>query len=184
MGFTPSKSDPCFWMRENKAQKCYEYVAIYFDYLCIAAQDPDHIIQTFKKDFKLKVYTKNRDYSLVYQPKKYIKRLAESCHSMLKQNPPKNVRTPLDKNDHPELDDTELLKGESIQHYLNMIGQLKYLVTLGSFDIHAQVTTMSRFRSAPKRTSRKVARGIWICPEDQALFNQVQNGGTRLYRSS
>ena len=31
----------------------------------------------------------------------------------------------------PELDDTELLTGESIQHYLTMIGQLQWLVTLG-----------------------------------------------------
>ena len=58
------------------------------------------------------------------------------------------MRTPLDKNDHPELDDTEFLTGESIQHYLTMIGQLQWLVTLGRFDIHAQVTTMFRFRSA------------------------------------
>ena len=28
------------------------------------------------------------------------------------------MRTPLEKNDHPELDDTELLDEESIQHYL------------------------------------------------------------------
>ena len=61
------------------------------------------------------------------------------------------MRTPLDKNDHPELDDTELLTGESIQHYLTMVGQLQWLVTLGRFDIHAQVTTMSRFRSAPRK---------------------------------
>ena len=70
---------------------------------------------------------------------------------MVKQDPPKNMRTPLDKNDHPELDDTELLIGESIQHYITMVGQLQWLVTLGRFDIHAQVTTMSRFRSAPKK---------------------------------
>ena len=61
------------------------------------------------------------------------------------------MRTPLDKNDQPELDDTELLTGESNQHYLTMIGQLQWLVTLGRFDIHAQVTTMSRFRSAPRK---------------------------------
>ena len=70
---------------------------------------------------------------------------------MFKQDPPKNMRTPLDKNDHPEFDDTELFIGESIQHYLTMIGQLQWLVTLGEFDIHAQVTTMSRFRSAPRK---------------------------------
>ena len=32
-----------------------------------------------------------------------------------------------------------------------MIGQLQWLVTLGRFDIHAQVTTMPRFRSAPRK---------------------------------
>ena len=144
MGFTPSKADPCVWMRENKALKCYEYLAIYVDDLCIAAQDKVQIIQTLQKDFKLKVkgygplshtlgadYTREEDNTIVCLPKKYIERLADSYHSMFKQNPPKNMRTPLDKNDHPELDDSELMKGESIQHYLTMIGQLQWLVTLG-----------------------------------------------------
>ena len=119
--------------------------------------------KTLKEDYKLKVigdgplshhlgadYTRDKDNTLVCQPKKYIDRLVDSYHSMFKQDPPKNMRTPLDKNDHPELDDTELVTGESIQHYLTMVGQLQWLVTLGRFDIQAQVITMSRFRSAPR----------------------------------
>ena len=51
---------------------------------------------------------------------------------MFKQDPPKNMRPPLEKNHLPELDDTELLNDESIQHYLAMIGQLQWLVTLGN----------------------------------------------------
>ena len=35
--------------------------------------------------------------------------------------------------------------------YLTMVGQLQLLVTLGRFDLHAQVTTMSRFRAAPRQ---------------------------------
>ena len=35
--------------------------------------------------------------------------------------------------------------------YLTMVGQLQWLVTLGTFDIHAQVATMSRFRAAPRQ---------------------------------
>ena len=35
--------------------------------------------------------------------------------------------------------------------YLAMVGQLQWLVTLGRFDIHAQVATMSRFRAAPRQ---------------------------------
>ena len=74
-------------MRENKALKCYEYLAIYVDDLCIAAQNPGQIIQTLKRDYKLKVkgdgplshhlgadYTRDKDNTLVCQPKKYIER--------------------------------------------------------------------------------------------------------------
>ena len=35
--------------------------------------------------------------------------------------------------------------------YLTMVGQLQWLVTLGRFDIHAQVATMSRFRAVPRQ---------------------------------
>ena len=51
------------------------------------------------------------DSTPVCQPKKYIDRLIESYHFMFKKDPPKSMRTPLDKNDHLELDDTELLTG-------------------------------------------------------------------------
>ena len=34
---------------------------------------------------------------------------------------------------------------------LTMIGQIEWLVTLGRFDIHVQVTNISRFRSAPTK---------------------------------
>ena len=35
--------------------------------------------------------------------------------------------------------------------YLTIVGQLQWLVTLGRFDIHAQVATMSTFRAAPRQ---------------------------------
>ena len=170
----PSKADPCIWMRENKNLKCYEYLVTYVDDVCIAAQDQGKIIQTLKEDYKLNVkgdgplshhlgadYTRDKDKTLVCQPKKYIDRLIESYHSMFKQDRPKNMRTPLDKNDHPELDDTELLTGESNQHYLTLIGQLQWLVTLGRFDIHAQVTTMSRFMSAPRKGHLEMLQRVY-----------------------
>ena len=42
-----------------------------------------------------------------------------------------------------------------------MVGHLQWLVTLGSFDIHAQVTTLSRFRSAPRRGQLERPQGIY-----------------------
>ena len=86
-----SKAYLCVWMRENKDLKSYEYIATYVDDLCIAAHDPGNIIQILKEDYKLKVkgdgplshqlgadYTRDKDKTLVCQPKKYIDRLIES----------------------------------------------------------------------------------------------------------
>ena len=78
-------------------------------------------------------------------------RLVDSYHSLFKQDPPNNMRTPLDKNDHPEMEDTELITGKSIQNYLTMFGQLQWLETLGRFDIYAQDSTISRFMSSPRK---------------------------------
>ncbi len=38
---------------------------------------------------------------------------------------PKKYKTPLEKGDHPEIDDSEFLDEEGIKHYLTMIGQLQ-----------------------------------------------------------
>ena len=58
--------------------------------------------------------------------------------------------TPLEKNDHPELDNSEVCNEEQIMKYMSMIGQLQWAVSLGRYDILAHVMSMSRFRSAPK----------------------------------
>ena len=35
--FTPSKADPCIWLRKAPNLRFYEYIAVYVDDLCIAA---------------------------------------------------------------------------------------------------------------------------------------------------
>ena len=61
-----------------------------------------------------------------------------------------NLKTPLEKNDHPQLDITELCNKEQITKYMCMIGQLQWGVTFGRFDILSHVMSMSRFGLAPK----------------------------------
>ena len=55
MKFLPSKADPCIWLRKAPNLKCYEYIAVYVDDLCIAAESPSAIIQIFKSKYHLKV---------------------------------------------------------------------------------------------------------------------------------
>ena len=159
MKFLPSKADPCIWLRKAPNLRCYEYIAVYVDDLCIAPESPSAIIQIFKTKYHVKVkgdgkltyhlgadYFEDPDGTFVSQRRKYNDKLA-----LFNDDPPRGYKTPLDKNDHPELDTSEILEGDMAAKYLTMVGQLQWLVTLGRFDIHAQVATMSRFRAAPRQ---------------------------------
>ena len=141
MKFLPSKADPCICLRKVP---CYEYIAVYVDDLCIAAESPSAIIQIFKSKYHLKVkgdgkltyhlgadYFKHPDGTFVSQHKKYIDKLADTYKRVFNEDPPKGYKTPLDKNDHPELDTSEILEGDMAAKYLTMVGQLQWWVTLG-----------------------------------------------------
>ena len=124
--------------------RCYEYIAVYVDDLCIASESPSAIIQIFKSKYHLKVkgdgkltyhlgadYFEDPDGTFVSQPKKYIDKLADTYKRFFNEDPPKGYKTPLDKNDHPELDTSAILEGDMTAKYLTMVGQLQWLVTLG-----------------------------------------------------
>ena len=161
LNFTPCKADPCVWLRERKTK--YEYIAIYVDNLLMASDDPQNIIHDLKNKFKLKIkgdgsleyhlgcdYKMDKDGTLVAQPTKYINKIIDSFRKMFPNDNFINSRSPLEKNDHPELDNSELCNEEQITKYMSMIGQLQWAITLGRYDILAQVMSMSRFRLAPK----------------------------------
>ena len=62
----------------------------------------------------------------------------------------KQYLSPLDKGDHPEIDDSPELNSEDYKKYLTMVGQLQWLILLGHFDVAAAVMTLSRFCMAPR----------------------------------
>ena len=88
--------------------------------------------------------------ALVAQPKKYISTILDSFHQIFPAESLPQVKYPLDKNDHPELDNSELASDYLISKFMCMVGQLQWAVTLGRYDILAYVMSMSRFRLAPK----------------------------------
>ena len=164
MNFTPSRADQCIWLKKNKKLNIYEYIAVYVDDLCIAAQDPKEIINVLKSKYQLKVkgdgpltyhlgadFFQDPDGTMVSQPKKYIEKLKETYTRLFNTEPSKGLETPLEKHDHPELDTSEILQGQEVNHYLTMVGQLQWLITLGRLDIQAQVITMSRVRAQPRK---------------------------------
>ena len=40
MQFLPTIADPCIWLRKAPDLRCYEYIAVYVDDLCISAKSP------------------------------------------------------------------------------------------------------------------------------------------------
>ena len=55
MNFIPSRADQCIWLKMKNKHNLYEYIAVYVDDLCIAAQDPKEIINIIKSKYHLKV---------------------------------------------------------------------------------------------------------------------------------
>jgi hypothetical protein len=53
------------------------------------------------------------------------------------------------EKDPPELDTSELIDSTGIKNYQSLIGSIQWLQTLGRFDIHLSVTTMSGYRVGP-----------------------------------
>ena len=55
MKFTPSKADPCICLRKAPNLRCYEYIAVYVDDLCIETESPSAIINIFKTKYNFMV---------------------------------------------------------------------------------------------------------------------------------
>jgi len=63
---------------------------------------------------------------------------------------PRSSSSPLEKNDHSEMDVSSEVDSDMITKYQSMIGALQWVISLGRFDICTGVMTMSRFHVAPQ----------------------------------
>jgi hypothetical protein len=90
------------------------------------------------------------DGTLSMSAKGYVKRLLLNYEKMFNGEKPLEYASPLDKDDHPELDVTAELPEEMIKVYKSVIGALQGAATLGRLDIFAAVITLGRFHAAPR----------------------------------
>ena len=81
----------------------------------------------------------------------YVKKIVSEYERIMGFGTPKNVTTPLEPGDHPELDETAVVTPEKRRIYWSLIGMLQWAVTLGRIDIAIAVSTMSRFRVEPRQ---------------------------------
>ena len=160
MGFYNTKAENDIWMK--RGLDSYEYIASYVDDLCIVAYHPEQIINHLEKVTKYKLkgtgpithhlgcdYFRDTHHILCYAPKQYVEKLIRDYNDMFGQNP-KQYWSPLEANDHPEIDNTKELDQYGIKQYQSMIGSLQWAVSLGRLDISTAVMTLSSFRSSPR----------------------------------
>ena len=125
-------------------------------------KDPASFCKTLNYKFKFKLkgdgpiayhlgmnYIRDKDGVLRQQPIQYIDKMFATYNQLFKSIP-KKYKFPLEKGDHPEIDNSEYLDEQGIKHYLTIIGQLQWCISLGRLDIFSDCVTMSSFRIMPR----------------------------------
>ena len=120
MGFVPSRAEPEIWMRLNE-DNIYEYIDVYVDDLAILAKDPVSITNTMRNVHKFKLketgeisyhlgmdFITDDDLALYFTPVKYINKIYNSFYRLFGHKPTQNSKPYVEKNDHPELDTSQM----------------------------------------------------------------------------
>ncbi|HEY9706866.1 MAG TPA: reverse transcriptase domain-containing protein, partial [Oculatellaceae cyanobacterium] len=160
-GFTSSYTDAAIWMKDKDDH--WEYICVWVDDMLIISKDTDSILKELEKEYTLKgvgepKYYLGADMKQVTKPENvfimssetYVNRCLVVFEQLFGEPPPKQVQTPIDPKDHPELDSTPLLDEEGIHMYWKLLGMLQWAVTLGRIDIMCAVMTMGGFRMQPR----------------------------------
>ena len=161
LNFVPTYADPDVWMRD--AGDCYEYVCVYVDDLFTALKDPDEFFKALTSEpwnYKLKGveepkyhlggdFFRDKDGTFCYGAQTYVKRLVKN-YEMIFGETPQDFHSPMDKDDHPEMDTSPLCGPDDTSKFQSMIGALQWTISLCRLDVAEAVMSMSRFRHAPR----------------------------------
>jgi len=170
-GFTPCKAEPDIWMRLNG--DLYEYIATYVDDIACAMRDPKSFTDTLqqKYNFKLKgtgpisyhlgqTFSRNENGEMEISAKRYVDKMMDT-YVQLYGEKPRKVSSPLEQNDHPEMDDSPFLGQDETQQYQSLIGAMQWAVSIGRLDIATAVMSLSSFRAMPRRGHLERAKRIY-----------------------
>ena len=148
IGFEPSNAHPDLWIKDYGTH--YEYIAAYVDDIMIFSKDGQKIIDEFEREYLLKNvgepeyylggnFEKRKTYDVrelwCINARTYIKNIIEKIEKLFGICL-KKYNTPMEAQDHPELDESPFLDEETTTKYQMLIGCANWAVTLGRFDIY------------------------------------------------
>jgi hypothetical protein len=74
---------------------------------------------------------------------------------------PRKASSPLEQNDHPEMDDSPFLGQYEMQPFQSLIGAIQWAVSIGRLDIATAVMSLSSFHAMPRRGNLERAKQIY-----------------------
>ena len=172
LGFVPSRSGPCVFIR--RFQDSYEYIVVWVDDLLVFSKRAKEVIKSINDLYntkgnepptyflggdilrvKLPNNGKETKYTYALSAKTFISTLIPRVEAVVGSF--QHHMFPMDPSYRPESDKTELLTGEEISFYRMMIGSAMWAVTLGRYDIQYATISLARYNQAPRRGDYKVA---------------------------
>jgi hypothetical protein len=170
-GFSPCKAEPDIWMRRNG--NFYEYVATYVDDLCLGMLDLKSFTDTLHKKYNFKLkgtgpidfhlgqsFSWNDDGEMEISAKCYVDKMI-GTYVQLYGKKPRKASSPLEQNDHLEMDNSPFLGQDKTQQFQSLIGAMQWEVSIGRLDIVTAVMSLSSFCTMPSRGHLKRAKRIY-----------------------
>jgi hypothetical protein len=164
MGYYPSKADMDLWMKDCGTH--YEYIARYVDDIIAFGKDPLSTINELKRDYILKGVGRPEYYlggdvveldatwhkygvTQALSAKTYATNVVEKYETLFNMELRK-YNSPMEKEYHPETDESELLDETGASKFRGLIGSANWMITLGRYDIAYATSSLARFAMAPR----------------------------------
>jgi hypothetical protein len=148
----------------------YEYVATYVDDLCLGMLDPKSFTDTLQKKYNFKLkgmgpidfhlgqsFSRYEDGEMEVSAKCYVDKMVDTYVQLYGEKPRKAL-SPLEQNDHPEMDNSPFLGQDKTQQFQSLIGAMQWAVSIGRLDIATAVMSLSSFCAMSKRGHLKRAK--------------------------
>jgi hypothetical protein len=95
-------------------------------------------------------FRRNDRNELCISPQWYIKKMVDNYKRLFGKSPSHHSQSPLESNNHPEIDSSKFLGEDDVQKYQSLIGAMQWAISIGHFHIAVHVMTMSSFRASPR----------------------------------
>ena len=157
-GFSPSFCDSDIWIRPNK--NLSDYIVVYVDDILVISRDAKTILSSIAKIYPIKGHSfpsyhlggdihrikgpyTDHGYTTILSSKTYIKNICDKIEKTCMLNL-RSYGSPMDPIYHPELDTSDFILQSDTTKYRMMIGCGLWAITLGRFDIHYAISTLSQ----------------------------------------